>query len=66
MNIFLNGAPADYPEGLTIGQLIQRHGLPPETVLVERNGLAVHRREWPEQRLRQDDRIEILQVAAGG
>jgi thiamine biosynthesis protein ThiS len=66
MKIFLNGVAIDCLEDLTINQLIQRHGLSPETVLVERNSTAVHRREWPAQRLQENDRIEILQVAAGG
>jgi thiamine biosynthesis protein ThiS len=34
--------------------------------LVEHNGLALHRSEWPSARLAEGDRIEILQVAAGG
>jgi thiamine biosynthesis protein ThiS len=35
-------------------------------VLVEHNGLALHRSEWPAALLAEGDRIEILQVAAGG
>ena len=66
MKIFLNGVATHGPEDVTINQLIQRHGLSPETILVERNGTAVHRRQWPIQRLQENDRIEVLQVAAGG
>jgi thiamine biosynthesis protein ThiS len=66
MKIFLNGVETDCFEDLTISQLIHRHGLSPETVLVERNGTAMHRREWRAHTLQENDRIEILQVAAGG
>jgi sulfur carrier protein len=49
-----------------VTEFIQRHGLSPETTLVERNGDALHRREWAEERLQPNDRLEILRVAAGG
>ena len=66
MKIYLNGAAADCETGATVAELIDRHGLSPETTLVERNGVALNRREWPFEKLQDGDRIEILQVAAGG
>jgi thiamine biosynthesis protein ThiS len=66
MTVFLNGEAAQCEEGLTIAQLLERHGLPLEATLVERNGVALHRREWPNEKLRVNDRLEILRVAAGG
>ena len=66
MNIYLNGEPVDCGDGETIAALIERHQLSPETTLVEHNGTALHRREWPTQDLQPNDRVEILQVAAGG
>lgn len=66
MNIFLNGARTDCGEARTIREVIERHQLPPATTLVELNGTALHRREWPTRTLQEDDRIEILRVAAGG
>ena len=66
MKIFVNGAGADYEEGLTLEELVRRHRLSPASTLVELNGAALHRREWPAMTLRENDRIEILRVAAGG
>ncbi len=66
MKIFVNGAVADCDDGMTVEELIQRHGLSPETTLVEHNGAALHRREWAEGTLYENDRLEILRVAAGG
>ena len=66
MKIYLNGAAADCGSGATVAELIERHGLSPETTLVERNGIALHRREWAAEKLQENDRIEILRVAAGG
>ncbi len=65
MKIFLNGATAEC-EDATVEKLISRHGLLPETTLVERNGQALHRSEWGTQKLEEGDRLEILRVAAGG
>ncbi|MEO7165602.1 MAG: sulfur carrier protein ThiS [Chthoniobacterales bacterium] len=66
MNIFLNGARSDCGEARTVQEVIERRHLSAATTLVELNGEALHRREWPARPLQEDDRIEILRVAAGG
>jgi sulfur carrier protein len=40
--------------------------LPPQSILVEHNGLAVHQHEWPKRSLAEGDRIEFVRVVAGG
>ncbi|MBA3652324.1 MAG: sulfur carrier protein ThiS [Chthoniobacterales bacterium] len=66
MKILLNGESAECAEGSTVQDLITRLELLPETTLVERNGAALRRSEWPAQQLAEGDRLEILRVAAGG
>jgi len=66
MKISLNGESVDTREAKTIGELIDRYQLPPQSILVERNGLAVHRHEWSERILAEGDRIELIRVVAGG
>ena len=66
MKILVNGEAIDCDDGITVDELIKRHQLSPETTLVERNGVALHRREWQKEQLRGSDRLEILRVAAGG
>jgi sulfur carrier protein len=66
MSISLNGETADTRGARTIEELVERYELPPQTVLIEHNGLALHRREWPERQLEEGDRIEVLRVVAGG
>jgi sulfur carrier protein len=66
MTISLNGANSDTRGAVTVAELVERYGLPANTVLVEHNGLALHRGEWPKRELREGDRIEVLRVAAGG
>jgi len=66
MKILLNGETVDCGEARTVAELVQRHQLPPATTLVEHNGTALHRRDWSRWTLQENDRLEILQVAAGG
>jgi thiamine biosynthesis protein ThiS len=62
----LNGERADARGAETISELAERYGLPPNSILIEHNGVALHRREWPQQKLADDDRIEFIRVVAGG
>jgi sulfur carrier protein len=66
MKISLNGESIDTREAKTIAELIDRYQLPPQSILVEHNGLAVHRHEWAERLLTEGDRIEFIRVVAGG
>jgi thiamine biosynthesis protein ThiS len=66
MRIWVNGEQLDGGDACTVEELIRRHRLPHATTLVECNGAALHRREWPTRTLQENDRLEILQVAAGG
>jgi len=49
----------DTGEAKTIAELIECYQLPPQSILVEYNGLAVHRHEWPERPLAEGDRHRI-------
>ena len=66
MKIALNGESVDTREAKTIAELIERYELPPQSILVEHNGLALHRHEWPERSLAEGDQIEFIRVVAGG
>jgi sulfur carrier protein len=66
MKIAVNGESMDICEAKTIAELIERCELPPQSILVEHNGLALHRHEWPKRPLAEGDRIEFIRVAAGG
>jgi thiamine biosynthesis protein ThiS len=66
MTISLNGEKADARGAGNIAELVKRFDLRPEAVLIEHNGLALHRREWPQQELSEGDQIEIVHVVAGG
>lgn len=66
MRISLNGREADAGGAQTVAELIGRFELPPETILIEHNGVALHQREWPQKPLTDGDKIEIIRVVAGG
>lgn len=51
---------------VTIADLLAELGLPAPAMLVELNGLALHRREWSAPTLRAGDRLEFIRVVAGG
>ena len=66
MKISLNGETVDAREAKTIAELVDGFQLPAQSILVEQNGLALHRHEWSERPLAEGDRIEFIRVVAGG
>ena len=66
MSILLNGESADARGAENVAELVRRYDLHPESVLIEHNGIALHRREWPMRELREGDQVEVVHVVAGG
>ena len=65
ISLQVNGAPRKSAAS-TVTEFAAELGLPAELLLIEHNGVALTRSEWPETRLQEGDRLEILRVAAGG
>ncbi len=65
MTVHLNGQPHQ-TSATTITALANELPHPPETLLIEHNGQALHRTEWPTMAITEGDRIELLKIAAGG
>ena len=66
MTVSLNGERADARGAATVADLVERYQLQPQSVLIEHNGLALHRHEWTQRTLAEGDRIEFIRVVAGG
>jgi thiamine biosynthesis protein ThiS len=66
VNVWLNGESADVRGAQTVAELAERYGLHPNSILIEHNGVALHRREWSERQLAEADRLEFIRVVAGG
>ncbi|MEP6671585.1 MAG: sulfur carrier protein ThiS [Chthoniobacter sp.] len=66
MTITLNGEPREIAHAKNLAELIDELGLPAPAILVEHNGLALRRDEWPTRPLAEADRIELVRIVAGG
>ncbi len=65
LDILLNGKPHQTTAG-TIAELANEISPAPQTLLMEHNQIALHRSQWTEAVLQSNDRVEVLQVSAGG
>ena len=67
MIIKINGKKySDYQEGITVQDLIQKLNLHDKQIIVELNQLALIKKDYQTQQLKDRDSIEIVQIAAGG
>ena len=62
----LNGSEAELEGPLTLLDLIERHNLKPEAVVLEHNLKIPPRHEWGRIEIRTGDRVEILKFMGGG
>ena len=66
MQILVNGESTAIPEGLTLGELVGQLHLTGQRLAIELNGGIVPRSRWPEVRLGEGDRAEIVRAIGGG
>jgi sulfur carrier protein len=66
VNLILNGQARAYDGPATIGDLLAALGLAGRPVLVELNGTALPASERAAAPLAEGDRVEIIELAAGG
>jgi sulfur carrier protein len=66
MRLTLNGQARDLEQENTLSDLLASLQLTEKLVLVELNGQAVQRADFPATRLGEGDTIEIVRMAAGG
>ncbi|HYP53097.1 MAG TPA: sulfur carrier protein ThiS [Pyrinomonadaceae bacterium] len=62
----VNGEAKDVAEGLSLEQLVAQLELAPERLAVELNREVVRRADWPNVKLSEDDRVEIVHFVGGG
>jgi len=65
MKLVLNGKEREV-SSTQVEELVGELGLPLAAALVEHNGTALLRSEWPSTRLQDGDRLEIIRMVAGG
>ena len=66
ITVFANGKARQVETGKTVAEMIREMRLVPASVLVERNGEALLRQEWEDEKVEHGDRLEFVKVVAGG
>ena len=66
IDILVNGEKRSVPAGISIVGLLAALGLDPSRVAVELNRGIVRQDAWPEVRLAEGARLEIVQFVGGG
>ena len=67
MIITINGKKySDYQDDITVMELIEKLNLHKKQIIVELNQLALIKKDYQSQSLKDGDSIEIVQIAAGG
>ena len=66
ISVTLNGTPREFSAAPTFTQLIDELALAGRRVALERNGEIVPRSTFPEARLADGDRIEVVVAVGGG
>ena len=64
--IQINGERREVRAGTPLPALLEALDLPAKSVLVEHNGTALFRTDWPQVALADGDQLEIIRVVAGG
>jgi sulfur carrier protein len=65
MTLHLNGKERGM-DATNVEALVAELGLPLAAALVEHNGIALLRSEWPTTELQNGDHLEIIRMVAGG
>ena len=66
IHVVLNGAPKEFPEAVTIAQILEQLDLAGKRLAVEVNGAIVPRSRLGEARVSEGDRIEVVVAVGGG
>jgi sulfur carrier protein len=62
----VNGEPRRVAVGTTVAQLVDELQLAGKRIALEKNGEIVPRSRFPEERLQEGDRLEIVVAVGGG
>ena len=66
ISITVNGSPREFWRPLTFSELVDPLSLGGRRIAVERNGEIVPRSTFPQARLADGDRIEVVVAVGGG
>lgn len=66
LRIKVNGEGREVRDRVTLNDLVGELSLPPARIAIELNQQVVRRDKWPDTKLSEDDRVEIVHFVGGG
>jgi thiamine biosynthesis protein ThiS len=66
VTVFVNSKPQPLQDGANIAALLELLGMLQRRVAVEVNTELVTKNEWPQFKLKEGDRVEIVSFVGGG
>ena len=66
LKLLINGKEETLSREMTLAELIAQRGLNPKSIIVEYNYELVKEEVWPQIKLKESDRVEILRFVGGG
>ena len=64
--MIVNGEKAAWEDGLTVGRLRKTRNYRTDRVAVEKNGEIVQKKNYPTEKILEEDRIETVSFVGGG
>jgi sulfur carrier protein len=66
ISVSINGVARDFPQAISLAELIQEMRLGGKRIALERNGDIVPRSQFEQQMLADGDKLEIVVAVGGG
>ena len=66
LSVQVNGEDKTLAQPMTLQEFLETHNLLLPFMAVARNGEVLHRSEYPQVRLEDGDRLEIVRMVGGG
>lgn len=66
ISVTINGTAREVPAEIDLDSLLEFLALPRQRVAVELNHVVVRRTDWPETRLSDGDKLEVVHFVGGG
>ena len=66
MRLMVNGKAIHLDREMSIVEFLRSRGIAEAMAVVEHNLTMTRREEWPDITLKENDRVEVVQIMAGG
>jgi sulfur carrier protein len=66
ISVTINGTTREVPAEIDLDSLLELLSLPRQRVAVELNHVVVRRTDWPETRVSDGDKLEVVHFVGGG